>query len=99
MTQPIAGGWQVSATTDTPWCAVRVSSPNSGQLTLAGFLAILSYANTYFSGASIPASNTDARLPSLTITTSQVTMNVMSGDAATVQAELITLLTEAGNVS
>jgi hypothetical protein len=102
MSQQVAGGRDVSVTTDQPWCTVRVSQPTvpgSGPITLAGFLAILSYANTYFSGAAIPASNTDARLPMLQITTSSVVMNVMSGDGATVQAELVTLLNTAGNVA
>jgi hypothetical protein len=98
--QGTPGGWTVNAGTDSPWTAVTVSQPGtpySAQITPAGFLAILSYANTYFSGATIPAG--DQRCPSVQITTSHVVMNVASGDAATVQAELVSLLNTPGNVT
>jgi hypothetical protein len=94
--------WQVNVQGNAPFDTVSVSqpvTPYSAQLTLAGFLAVLDYANTYFSDASIPASNSDQRLPFLQITTSSVVMNVAHGDGPTVQAELLSLLAEAGNVS
>jgi hypothetical protein len=82
----------VTVSPDPRYDRVNVSSSGTSWITPAGVAAIASYAGTYYTAAVFPASNTDARLPMLEITTSSVVMNVLPGDGATVQAEIASLL-------
>jgi hypothetical protein len=96
--QSVPGGWTVNVSvvgSADRFATVSVAQSGTGQITATGFAAIASYFSTYYGDASIPVS--DPRLPSLQITTSQVVANVLPGDGATVQAELVTLLATAGN--
>jgi hypothetical protein len=93
--------FQVNVVSDGPtFATVTVGQTGTfGGMSPTGFAAVLNYLNTYFADAVIPASNTDARLPSVQVTTSGVVVNVLPGDAATVQAELVSLLTTPANLA
>ena len=98
------GGWAVNVTgsSSDPFATVTartvgtLAGGNTAQLTPAGIASVTSYAATYFTDGTFSA---DPRVPSLQVSSGGIVITCNVADATTVANELVSLLTEAGNLS